>query len=179
MVTLAEDLAQIESDIKELEQRRRDIYKLSLEAPEAEKVCEDHLAEMLGEIPFWPSLEYPIEVSGINMVEDTRLTSSRKGTPLLVAVRPVDTGSRTYVGIYVGNLPLGYGAHYHPESKVLSLEATHHNPAIIVPELKRIVMGCESWWGPIKTEADLQQITDKDIGNVWYVQALRKMVEGE
>jgi hypothetical protein len=176
MTTLAEDLAQIESDIKELEQRRRDIYKRSLEAPEEEKVCEDYLSEMCSEPPFFGSLEYPIEVSGINMVEDTRLTSSRKGTPLLVAVRPVDIDPpRTYVGIYVGDLPLGYGASYHRESKVLSLSPGHHNPAIIVPELKRIVMGCASWWGPIKTEADLMQITDKDIGNVWYVKALRGM----
>jgi hypothetical protein len=177
-MTLAEELAQIDSDIERLEQRRRDIYKLSLEAPAEEKVCEDVVAEMCSEAPLFPSMPYPITISHINWVQDESNPFWRRGEPKLVAVRPVGD-ERTYLGVHMGDLHGGCSATYHAESGVLSLEYTSHNPAIVVPSLKRIVMGRESWWGEIKSEADLRQITDKDIDNVWYVQALRKMVEGE
>jgi hypothetical protein len=53
------------------------------------------------------------------------------------------------------------------------------NPAIYVPALKRLVFGAGSWWGEIKTEDDLKEITDKDINDVWYVQALKALDGGK
>lgn len=173
-MTLAEELAQIDRDIKRLEERRREIYKLSLEAPEEDKVCSDVLAEMCSEAPLFPEMGYPITVSRINMVPSDDNPFCLRVEPKLVAVRPVDD-ERTYLGVYMGDLPLGSGAYFHPESGVLSLKHSHHNPAIVVPALKRIVMGCESWWGEIKSEDDLRKITDEDIDNLWYVKLLRKM----
>ena len=43
------------------------------------------------------------------------------------------------------------------------------NPAIFVPELGKIIFGMESWWGRIKSEEELKDITDGDIENVWHV----------
>lgn len=44
---------------------------------------------------------------------------------------------------------------------------------MFVPALNEVILGCGSWWKRIKTEADLEQITDLDIDSVWYMQAMR------
>lgn len=44
---------------------------------------------------------------------------------------------------------------------------------LYVFEDKQIVYGCESWWGEIKSPDHLREITNADIDNVWYVQALK------
>jgi hypothetical protein len=46
-----------------------------------------------------------------------------------------------------------------------------------VPDLARVVMGWESWWGEIRTPDDLRQITNADVENVWYVKALKTLSE--
>lgn len=51
--------------------------------------------------------------------------------------------------------------------------STTGNPAIFVPELGKIIFGMESWWGRIKSEEELKDITDGDIENVWYVKMLK------
>ena len=38
-----------------------------------------------------------------------------------------------------------------------------------MPELGKIIFGMESWWGRIKSEEELKDITDGDIENVWHV----------
>lgn len=81
----------------------------------------------------------------------------------LVAVRPCDEeyGEKTYLGIYLGELPI----------QILS----SYNPGIFVPELRKIVYGCGSWWREIKSVDELKAITDEDIENTWYVQLLQNM----
>ena len=44
-----------------------------------------------------------------------------------------------------------------------------------MPDLKRLVMGYESWWGIIESEEQLRQITNFDIENIWYVKALKAL----
>ena len=55
------------------------------------------------------------------------------------------------------------------------------NPAIFVPELKKIIYGCESWWGTINNQDDLSDlnISDDDIQNTWYVKLLHEMYNTE
>ena len=62
---------------------------------------------------------------------------------------------------------------FHPKTSVLEASFVMHSPAIWVPDLKRLIFGRGSWWRVLKTPEDLRQITDADIDNVWYVQALR------
>ena len=54
-----------------------------------------------------------------------------------------------------------------------------HNPAIWVPDLKKIVFGMESWWGVLRSRTISKQITDADIQNVWYVKALQALEGGD
>lgn len=97
-----------------------------------------------------------------------------------VAVRPCsdDAQGKTFLGILLGDLPMGVSGTFDRESGVLTVEPGAGNPAIWVPDLKRVVMGYESWWGTIASAEDLRQITDADINNVWYVQAI-KLLAGE
>jgi len=175
--TLSEELAEVQEQMKQLKAKRDDIYRRSLEAPEEEKVCSDAVSEMVLNKNEKQNTMFPLEVAAVNWV-DGEMELRREGVPRLVAIRPCDS-EEAYLGIYVGELPLGCTMSYHRESKILSIHHTISNPAIIVPALKKVVMGIESWWAFIETEEQLRQITDEDIENTWYVRAIRKMVEGD
>lgn len=169
-MTLREELEEIESKIRVLEARRAEIFKASLDAPESEKVVEDRWAGMLSE-PMPKAPRVPWTVTDCAWDEGEPWSRSRAKEFKPVAVRPADS-KETYFGIYVGDLPTGASGSFHAESGVLTLKLGHHNPAILVPALGRVVFGYESWWGAIKSEDDLKKITDQDIQDVWYVKAL-------
>lgn len=84
-------------------------------------------------------------------------------------------GGKTYLGIYIGDVGLGSNISIDDDSVVCSWSS--FNPGILIPELNKIVYGCESWWGHIESESDLEQITDLDIENIWYVKALKQLGE--
>lgn len=52
-----------------------------------------------------------------------------------------------------------------------------NNPAIFVPELNKIVYGCESWWRKIKSIDDFKGISKEDIENTWYIKLLKVMTQ--
>ena len=105
------------------------------------------------------------------MLNAVSLGSSSPGT--FVAVRPVQD-DKTYLGIYLGAFATSITGGFTADG-TLVLRFGLGNPAIWVPSLNRIVRGYESWWGDIESPDDLRQITNADIDNVWYVQALRQL----
>ena len=178
---IKEELATIGEQIKALEAQRRELYRQSVEAPEDEKACPDYVAQCLGREGGRGVLEYPIEVTGIHQEEKKALEKPwRCETGAFVAIRPCDPEchGKTYLGVYIGDLAMGVSCSVHRVSGVMTVGFGWHNPAIYVPELKRVVLGAESWWGQIKKPEDLKQISDADIQGVWYVQAL-KALEGK
>lgn len=65
------------------------------------------------------------------------------------SVSPVKNyNEKTYIGIYIGDLPIQILTSY-KESTGQLINSTMNNPAIFVPELKKIIYGCESWWKTI------------------------------
>ena len=74
----------------------------------------------------------------------------------------------------MGDLPLTNYISYQEETKELNVSVSC-NPAIFVPELKKIIFGMESWWGRIENADELKEITNDDIDNVWYVKLLKEM----
>lgn len=128
-------------------------------------------------------MKYPIEVADIKsypLYQDRTKPAGLNGKcGQLVAVRPCgpEYQDKTYLGILLGDLPLNIYAAYNPETKVLEIGG-HKNPAILVPELQKIIWGCESWWHKINTEEELREISDDDIQNVWYVKMLKSVSEG-
>lgn len=101
-----------------------------------------------------------------------------------VAVRlSGDEDKRTHLGIYMGDMPnisMTVARVEEDGHLVMRIERNEFgNPAIYVPALNQIVYGMESWWGTLNSPDDLKQITDQDIDNVWYVQALKSLTEEE
>ncbi|AOY77210.1 hypothetical protein [Clostridium formicaceticum] len=124
-------------------------------------------------------IEYPIEVSKINANADKiGLRDNRIGE--FVKIRPCgkEYQNKTYLGLYLGDLPIGHSISHNPETKELNV-SFNTNPAIFVFDLNKIVYGMESWWGIINNENDLKEITDNDIDNVWYIKALKQLNESE
>jgi hypothetical protein len=95
-------------------------------------------------------------------------------TGKLVAVRPCakEFEGKTFLGVYIGVAALGSSVRI--EEDAIVCEWTSYNPAILIPELGKIVYGCGSWWRVIRSEDDLKTISDSDIENIWYVKALRQ-----
>jgi hypothetical protein len=116
-------------------------------------------------------IRFPIEVSSVRTLE-----GQRPGAPAVgswCSVRPCQD-DKTYLGVYLGDLTVSVDHYYHTREKVLTI-APHANPALYVPDLKRVVWGCESWWGTIEGPEHLRQITDADIQDLWYVKALKDL----
>lgn len=119
-------------------------------------------------------IEYPIEVNKINseMREYWKDTDCGR----LVKIRPcgAEYGEKTYLGILLGELPFMNCVSYQEKTKELDVFPSC-NPAIFVPELKKIIFGMESWWGRIESADELKDITDEDISNVWYVRLMKEI----
>jgi len=96
-------------------------------------------------------------------------------TGSFVSVRPCgdEYESKTYLGVLIGDAAISSSISIKDDALVCSW--TFFNPAILIPELGKVVYGAESWWGRIESEDDLNNITDIDIENVWYVKALNQL----
>lgn len=82
---------------------------------------------------------------------------------------------KTFFGIYLGDVALAINASI-DKNETLVVGHSFYNPAILIPELGKIVYGAESWWDFIKEEEDLKKvITEETIKNVWYVQILNSI----
>jgi hypothetical protein len=101
--------------------------------------------------------------------------SEKQGT--LVSIRPCgeEYKNKTYVGFYLGDIALGSSVGL--SDNKIQLNFANHNPAIFVPELGKIIYGCESWWGEIESIEKLKEITNEDIDNVWYVKLLKSRLK--
>lgn len=168
-----EQLERLRSQVKSLQDQIDAIYCQSMNAPAEEKVCEDFIARVLS-APTRHDIQYPITVNGLNSHEGVRLRLNDEDVGKFVGIRPCSSQA-TYLGIYLGDLPLGVEVSYHPETGILHVSQGFHNPAIWVPDLNRIVYGAESWWDIMTSPDDLRKITDADIQDVWYVKALKAL----
>ena len=146
----------------------------------SEDDAERQLAELrrtIGEIVFHLKLS---EIKEVGFPQNKALQPSiRKDKTGLVKVRPCGDKykDKTYVGFYIGDIALGSSVLIEDEKIVCNF--SQYNPAIYVPDLNRVIYGCESWWQKIDSPEDLKEITDDDIQNVWYVKLLKDMNEEE
>lgn len=120
-------------------------------------------------------IEYPIEVSKINTESFKKIKYKNSEVGKFVRVAPCaeEYNGQTYLGMYLGELPIGPHITHNPDTKELNI-STITNPAIFVFELNKIIYGMESFWEIIETEEDLKDITKDDIYNVWYVKLLKE-----
>lgn len=94
----------------------------------------------------------------------------------LVAVRPVlkEYENKTYIGFLIGEISTGCSLEIKDDTLTVKVGGVG-NPAIFIPQTGTVVMGFESWWSEIETEAELRQITDADIENTWYVKLWKEL----
>ena len=120
-------------------------------------------------------IKYPLQVDKLDCFA-LKPESERKAVGGWVKVRPVakEYEGKTFLGIYLGDLPVGQMTTYNPDDKSMGI-IFKRNPAMFIPDLKKIIYGMESWWGEISKPEDMKSITNKDIENVWYVKALKEM----
>lgn len=118
-------------------------------------------------------IEYPIEVSKIKVDWDL-YSLDKESIGKFVRISPCaeEYKGKTYLGLFLGDLPGGPSVSYSDEAKVLTIKP-FMNPAIYVFDLKKIVFGMESWWGVVESEDDLKKITLETINDQWYVKALK------
>jgi len=127
-------------------------------------------------------IEYPITVNDIRLDNDGwgmrpkgPFGSAKCGSWVSVRPRAPEHGGKTYLGVYLGELPTGVAVGFIRGNDIggtIRVMPSGHNPAIFVPDLGMVVMGYESWWGEIDSPEALRQISDADIKSCWYVKAL-------
>ena len=120
-------------------------------------------------------IEYPLAINGIeNMKIDTSGLDHECGC--LCEIKPCgeEYKGKSYIGFYLGDLPIAICSSFDKNTGILK-NRTMNNPAIFVPELKRIIYGCESWWREIKSAEDFKGISEEDINNTWYVKMLNEL----
>jgi len=121
-----------------------------------------------------------LEVTSSKAIKDGNCLFGHK-TGDLVRIRPCaeEHEGETYLGIFIGDAATGI-AHRCGEDGIVKASMSGYNPAILIPELGKVVYGYESWWGVIESEEELDRlITDETIANVWYVKALKAMHKPE
>lgn len=117
-------------------------------------------------------IEYPLTMTGID--KDIELSCLGKhNIGKFVKIKPCKE-NKTYLGLFLGELPIDILVSHNEETKILNLSFMD-NPAIFVFDLKKIIYGCESWWSVIENEDDLKEITNTDINNQWYIKALQSL----
>lgn len=137
------------------------------------KAIEKHEKEFV----FGSDIKYPLQIKGVvfrKFRDSSPFNHVKPGN--LVAIRPVadEYGQKTYLGFYIGDMPVQHLYEFEKETQLLHIIPTG-NPAIFVFDLGKVIYGYESWWGEIKDENQLREITDKDIENIWYVKALKQI----
>lgn len=117
-------------------------------------------------------IEYPVI---INKIEQKPIPQD-KNIGFLVEIQPCaeEYQKKTFLGIYLGNLPISISASLNPNTQVLTTGVVT-NPAIFIPELKKIIYGNESWWRKIESIEDFKKISQEDIENTWYIKLLKIM----
>ena len=118
-----------------------------------------------------------VEACELKEFEHPKNKPLQKGSGSLVSVRPCDEkyGEKTYIGFLIGELALG-SAITITDDKKIQCNWSQYNPAIFIPELGEVIMGCASWWSEIKSIEELQKISNDDIENVWYVKLMKEQL---
>lgn len=123
-------------------------------------------------------IEYPIQVNAIETEKLEGMMMYASGCPVRIKPCAEEYKGKSYLGLYLGDLPMMNNISYNEEKQVLKVGAVH-NPAIYVFALKKIIFGAESWWCKINSPEDMKDISEEEINNTWYVKLLKAMCQEE
>lgn len=120
-------------------------------------------------------IQYPLTIDGIE-VKPIKSRGTCIGRPVRVMPCAEEYEGKTFLGLYLGELPWYIHVSHNEEDNKLHID-TANNPAIYVFELQKIIYGCESYWNIIKDPRQFDDITDEMIKSQWYVQLLKAGLE--
>ncbi len=164
----------------------KDLEKLLEELEEAQDTLKDYslfehlfskdvgietlakLRRSLGEIIF------KVKISTIKKVYHPTNRAYRQSKKTgLVRITPCakEYKGKTYIGVCVGDIASGSSVSI--KDKEISCNFSFYNPAIFVPDLGKIILGCESWWGKLDNIEDFKEISKDEIEGVWYVKLFK------
>lgn len=165
---LGRELEKLECELAALNERRADLYRRSLEAPEDAKAGPDIVANAMLKGPLSPknAVSYPIELQGIGWEPDNP-PALELGAPVWARVQP--HGDETqYLGVLVGDLASAVQAQL-GAGNVLHLKHCMHVAMLFVPHLGRFVSGFSCQWSQIDTLAQLEPFApDNPEDDPWY-----------
>lgn len=123
-------------------------------------------------------IEYPIQVNAIETEKLEGMMMYASGCPVRIKPCAEEYKGKSYLVLYLGDLPMMNSISYDEEKQSLKV-GTVHNPAIYVFALKKIIFGAESWWCKINSPEDVKGISEEEIDNTWYVKLLKAMCQEE
>lgn len=161
-------------DIKDIDDKAKDLAALFKEMEEFQRKDEEENGETI--LLSSKELEEEVTVKSVEKrgtfyKKSGMLSSATPGS--FVAVR-LASEDKTYLGIFLGDFAIDVIPVYRDKSKKIQI-TPRTNPAMFVPELQKVVFGCESWWSEIKSVEKFKEIADEDIENQWYVKALQQI----
>lgn len=126
---------------------------------EGEKVrkiyIDDNQARIFQEVmSVFKELKWKVSLQSLNMNKDVVLKNDSVidqrgcGTPVRISPCGAEYEGKTYDGILLGDIALSISASI--SNKKMTVKYSFYNPAIYVPELKKVIFGCESWWSRVK-----------------------------
>lgn len=105
-------------------------------------------------------IQYPIEVNKIKYEPFKSWNRYEPGTPVRIMPCAKEYKEKTYLGMYLGNLPTQNYASYERKNKQLDI-CTMNNPAIFVFELKRSFMAVRAIGTSSMTQMTLRRLRKK------------------
>ena len=120
-------------------------------------------------------IQFPLTIDGIE-VESIETRGTCIGSPVRVMPCAEKYKGKTFLGLYLGELPWCIHGSHNEEDNKLHID-TANNPAIYVFELQKIIYGFESYWNIIENPKQFVDITQEMIESQWYVRLLKEIFE--
>jgi hypothetical protein len=172
--TLNDELLALEAELAELNERRRDVYRRSLEAAQLDKACADFVAHAMlaGPLAEANQIQWPREIRGIAWVDEKAGGFSFE-TELrwcAVMVDAISPERRPVLAMLVGQVPAAIQAMLGSDG-LLHIAHAGMVPVFWVPSLERLVPVGQVKAQVLVHRGQLDQLGD-DPASLW-IQAAR------
>ncbi|WP_373261955.1 hypothetical protein [Hungatella hathewayi] len=118
-------------------------------------------------------IEYPIKVCSIELAEGLDLYKKSVGKIVRIKRCLEETEEKEYLGILLGEMFSCNAVSYKRKTGLLVVNPVL-NPAIYVPELKKIVYGYESWWSFVQSQDEIKSISKDDVLRQFFIRILEE-----
>lgn len=165
------ELAQLNTELAALNERRKSIYLRSLEADDDEKAAVDTISNAMLSGPLAPenTINWPIELHGIYWKDDDSPTFEVQSDQGWAVVRPHGDPCE-HLGVHVGNITTAVAGRLTDGMLHLSYET--RAPLLYVPFLGKFLTAAQVNWRMVSGLTDLERFAPDDgVDNPWYDRA--------